>query len=118
PSNRLRKSRVLVGVAAALVLFVLIAGGWTFRSSAQGPDAREAAFNRKADRILRSVRHAVEEDKKAKARGNFRAEASAVNRLSHIAKIKGGDKDARVNVAVTLNENSERELAAAGFRIQ
>jgi len=118
PSNRLRKSRVFVGPAAALVLFVLIAGGWTFRSSAQGPDAREAAFNRKADRILRSVRHAVEEDKNAKARGNFRAEASAVNRLSRIAKIKGGDKNARVNVAVTLNENSERELAAAGFRIQ
>lgn len=118
PSNRLRKSRVLVGLAAALVLFVLIAGGWTFRSSAQGPDAREAAFNRKADRILRRVRHAVEEDKKAKARGNFRPEASAVSRLSRIAKIKGDDKNARVNVAVTLTENSERQLAAAGFRVQ
>jgi len=116
-SNRRLIGRVWFGVAAALVLFVIIAGGWSFGSSAQGNDAREAAFNRKADRILRGVRHAVEEDRSARAKGNFRPEAAAVNRLSRIAKIKG-DKNPRINVAVTLTDNSERALAAAGFRVQ
>jgi subtilisin family serine protease len=116
-SNGRLKARVWFGLAAALVLFVFIAGGWSFSSSAQGTDAREAAFNRKADRILRGIRHAVEEDRNARAKGNFRPEAAAVNRLSRIAKIKD-DKNPRINVAVTLTDNSERALAAAGFRVQ
>jgi subtilisin family serine protease len=116
-SNGRLKARVWFGLAAALVLFVFIAGGWSFSSSAQGTDEREAAFNRKADRILRGIRHAVEEDRNARAKGNFRPEAAAVNRLSRIAKIKD-DKNPRINVAVTLTDNSERALAAAGFRVQ
>ncbi|HEY6229844.1 MAG TPA: S8 family serine peptidase [Pyrinomonadaceae bacterium] len=117
-------SRVLFGLATALILVVFIAGALNLRSSAQGndthgPSAREAAFNRKTDRLLRSVRRAVDEDRAAAAKGQLRSESSAVNRLSRIARIKRQPNgDVRLNVAITLAGDSERELEAAGFRLQ
>ncbi len=121
PNPRVRKNfyRVLFSLVAALVLSVFIAGGLSLHSSAQGNDPREASFNRKADKILQRVRRAVDEDRKAALKGKLRNETSAVNRLSRIAKVRRqADNNVRINVAVTLTDNSESELKAAGFHIQ
>jgi subtilisin family serine protease len=121
-SKRTRLARVLFACATALVLFVFIAGGLNLRSSAQNENSRksdrEASFDRKADRILRSVRRAVDEDRAAASQGQLRREASALNRLARIARIKESDNDIRVNVAVTLTDDSQSELQAAGFQLQ
>jgi subtilisin family serine protease len=120
PHSRLRRNvrRVLLSLATLLVLSVFIAGNLTLHSSAQG-NARAASFNRKADKVLQIVRQAVEEDRRAALKGQLRSETSAVNRLSRIAKIKRqSDDNVRINVAVTLTDNSESEIKAAGFLIQ
>jgi len=56
--KRTRLARVLFACVTALVLFVFIAGGLNLRSRAQSDNSRrsdrEASFNHKADRILRS----------------------------------------------------------------
>ncbi len=111
-------NRVLFSLAAALVLSVFIAGGLSLHSSAQG-NSREASFNRKADKILQALRWAADEDRKASLKGKLTNESSAVNRLARIATVKRqADNNVRVNVAITLTDNSETELKAAGFQIQ
>ncbi|HEV2826047.1 MAG TPA: S8 family serine peptidase [Pyrinomonadaceae bacterium] len=120
PQSRLRKNvrRALLSLATALVLSVFIAGSLSLRSSAQG-NAREKSFNNKADKVLQIVRQAVEEDRRAAQKGQLRSETSAVKRLSRIAKVKRhSDENVRINVAVTLRDNSESELKAAGFQVQ
>lgn len=126
PISSPRKSRLpkttrrrLLSLATVLALSVFIASGLNFHSSAQGNDHREASFNRKADKVLQSVRRAVDEDRKAALKGQLRNETSAVQRLAHLAKIRRqSDNKLRINVAVTLTEESERELKTAGFQVQ
>jgi len=121
-AKRTRLPRVLFACVTALVLFVFIAGGLNLRSSAQSDNSRrsdrEASFNRKADRILRSLRRAVDEDRAAASKGQLQRDASAVNRLARIARIKESGNDVRVNVALTLTGDSQAELQAAGFQLQ
>ncbi|MGI8839053.1 MAG: S8 family serine peptidase [Pyrinomonadaceae bacterium] len=111
--------RFLFGLTIGLVLAVLIAGLLNLSSSAQGNDAREASFNKKADKILQSLRSAVDEDRSAAQKGSLRPETSAVRRLSRVARVRNqADNSVRVNVAVLLSVHSEAELQSAGFRVQ
>lgn len=114
-----RLGRLLSFLIAGLLLTVLVTGALSTHTSAQGNDAREAAFNKKADKILQGLRNAVDEDRRAAQKGNLRAETSAVHRLSLLARVtKQSENNVRVNVAVTLSVDSEAELKAAGFQVQ
>jgi subtilisin family serine protease len=118
PSHRSRY-RVLFWLIPLLVIAALIAGIPNLSSSAQGNDAREASFNKKADKILQSLRRAVDEDHQAAQKGTLRTETSAVDHLSRLARVnKQSSNNFTVSVAVTLANNSAVELQAAGFRIQ
>ena len=102
-----------------LVLLAIFGSNFLANSNAQGNDPREAAFNQKADKILRSIRRAADEDRKAAVKGKLKNETSEVRRLSRIAGVKlRPDNTVRVNVAVTLTDDSDNELKAAGFAIE
>jgi subtilisin family serine protease len=111
--------RLLSCLIAALVLAVLVTSALSPHTSAQGNDAREAALNKKADKILQGLRSAVDEDRRAAEKGKLRAETSAVHRLSRLARVRNqSDNNLRVSVAVILTDDSEAELKTAGFQVQ
>ena len=110
--------RVLFSVVAVLTLSALIAGGHSFHSSAQANDAREAAFEKKADKLLKRVRSAVDEERKAALMGRG-IQRSAIKRLSRIVHMKRhADNSVGINVAVTITDEGETELKNAGFQLQ
>jgi len=119
--------RVLFSLVALLALSAFIAGGLSFHSSAQANDPREASFEKKADKLLKRVRSAVVEDRKAALKGGVESgvgnglgdERSALKRLSRIVHLRRhADNSVGINVAVTLTADGEAELKNAGFQLQ
>lgn len=109
----------LPGFVILAILFSLSGSNLLVNSNAQGNDPREDAFNSKADKILKSIRHAADEDRKAALKGKLKSETSEVRRLSRIAGVKlRPDNSVRVNIAVSLTDGSGSELKAAGFAIE
>ncbi|HWN08494.1 MAG TPA: S8 family serine peptidase [Pyrinomonadaceae bacterium] len=113
----------LFGLVLLAAVAFLVAGSFVASSSAQensrNPLNSEAAFQQKADKILKRVRHALDEDRAAAAKGRLRTETSHVNRLARVAGIqRRSATSATVDLAVMLVSESDAELKAAGFRVQ
>jgi subtilisin family serine protease len=89
-------------------------------SSAQlNSDVREAAFAQKADKLLKQVRRAVDEDRRAAASGRLKKGTSQVEQLSQIAGVeRTADNVVTVAVAVMLSNDTDNELKAAGFQTE
>ncbi|MBC8028588.1 MAG: S8 family serine peptidase [Pyrinomonadaceae bacterium] len=110
----------LLGLALLLTLAFFVAGGFVANSSAQGNRTDgEAAFEEKADKILKRVRHALDEDRSAAAKGRLRSETSQVSRLARLTGIqRRSATSATIDLAVTLAADSDVDLKAAGFALQ
>ena len=82
------------------------------------PDA-ETAFAEKADKLLKQLRRAAEEDGLAEQRaGRPAGTPSRIEKLSRVAGVRR-EKDGKVSVGVTvtLTEENDDELKAAGFAV-
>ncbi|HEY0006747.1 MAG TPA: S8 family serine peptidase [Pyrinomonadaceae bacterium] len=109
--SRFRLALVL-GLAALLVFSI-------FYLPALAEQDSEAAFEAKADKVLKVVRRAAEHDRaEALGKGRLRDEDSEVARLSKLAGVRRG-RDGRdtVGVLVELTSKSVEELQAAGFPV-
>ena len=116
---RLKLRRVLLSLVAVLALSVFLVGGLSFHSSAQANDAREASFEKKADKLLKRVRSAVDEDRNSTLKSSGGTDRSAIKRLSRIVHLKRhADNSVGINVAVTINDDGETELKNAEVRVQ
>jgi len=105
----------LLVVVVAVTLF-----GFSQLSSAQlNTDTREAAFAQKADKLLKQVRRAVDEDRRSAASGRLKKGSSQVEQLSQIAAVeRRADNVVTVAVSVMLSIETDNELRAAGFQTE
>jgi subtilisin family serine protease len=105
-----------LGLVAFIVFSVFMMPALARQDVAQGE--REAAFERKADKLLREVRRAAETDRVASAKGHVRDGESEVLRLSKAAGVRRlSDGRTSVGVNVELASQSDEELKAAGFAV-
>jgi subtilisin family serine protease len=111
--------RLLPLILAVLALSILVAGDLAQRSSAQvGKFDREAAFSEKADKVLKRVRRAVDEDRAVAAKGRLRRENSEIVRLSrNVGVERRRDNTVSIDVVVRLSDDGAAELKAAGFAV-
>jgi subtilisin family serine protease len=107
-----------LGVVAFIVLSVFMIPVLARQDDALGQ--REAAFERKADKLLREVHRAAETDRVASEKGRVRdAAESEVMRLSEVAGVRRlSDGGTSVGVNVELTSGSDEELKAAGFAVR
>ncbi|HEV7858636.1 MAG TPA: S8 family serine peptidase [Pyrinomonadaceae bacterium] len=113
--------RFQVMLALGLVAFIVFSA-FIIPALAQQDDAvgqREAAFAKKADKLLREVRRASETDRVASEKGRVRDAESEVSRLSQVAGVRRlSDGRTSVGVNVELTSRSDEELKAAGFAVR
>ncbi len=106
---------ILTMVAVFSVLFAL-AQGFVRNSGAQGID--DSAFARKADKVLRSVRDAAEQDRQLLAAGKLKRDDSQLERMRRTVGIeRRQDGRVIVDVAVKLTETNTQELKSHGFSL-
>lgn len=112
------KLQLLLPVFVAATIF--LAASFAPRGRAQGNYGdREAAFTAKADKVLKRVRKAVDEDRVAAKKGPLTKERSEVERLSRVVAVdRRPGKTESVNVVVTLTDEADIELKKAGFAVQ
>ena len=118
-SQRGRKKIYRTFLTLLGVLTLVIVESLSLYSSAQENESHEASFNKKADKFLKRIRRAVDEDRKKAQKGNLTIETSAIKRFSHLTKLElQPDNKIRVPLVVRLAAGAETEIDAAGFHLQ
>jgi subtilisin family serine protease len=111
------QATLALGFLAFIVFSAFMIPALARQDDAQGE--REAAFEKKADKLLREVRRAALTDSAASEKGRVTDADSEVLRLSERAGVRRlSDGRTSVGVNVELTGRSDEELKAAGFAVR
>ena len=109
--------RLLLALGLVSLLALAIFNIGVFAQFGGRADA-EAAFAAKADKLLRNVRRVAIADREAEQQGRPRGAASELQSLSRVAGVRrAADGTITVSITVSLTNNSDAELKAAGFAV-
>ena len=119
--NRVRLLRFAVVLLAAVSpsIIVMTAGaGLSFNTFQEQPANDEQAFAAKADKVVATVRRAVERDRVLELQGELRPNRSQVNKLAESVGVsRHPNGRVTMDVAVSLSTNTDAELKQAGFEV-
>jgi subtilisin family serine protease len=108
---------MLLAALLLLVVVALLMGKSTPHSSAQSQNSQQA-FSRKADKLLKRIVKAADEDRIKASKGTLDSASSEVDRLARTVGVdRRRNNQVIVDVAVKLSGESDSELKKAGFDV-